>query len=325
MSDQNRSLFKYESGAYANALTDGQWIGMVQSSEINENINVQQTRYIGTSTRDVGRQIETTKDVDISFEYYPQDFKFLVFAMGSCADGGSSSPYSHDIIAVDSDDVNAFTSGTTNPFLSFTYCDEQGAPNVNDNFKREVNGCVVDELSISASQEDFVSVSVSAIGKDVISSSGSLTSVTESTLTPYLFHDCTVDIESGNTLNGLTDFTFTIRNNTEGKHYGDGSDTISIARPNTREYELSLTLDSTTENRDDLYNKYYKGGSEFNTLLHIGKRTGSQDAYIFMSGCRITEMSDPSELEGNNTEELTIIPTTANALVNDTVELYNAW
>ena len=59
-----------------------------------------------------------------------------------------------------------------------------------------------------------------------------------------------------------------------------------------------------------LYRNFYKGGSTFNVTLDLNadNLTGSQHTTYIMSGCYITDMSTPSELEGVSESSITIRP-----------------
>src|SRR3990167_9715803 len=123
--DQNQVVFFYESGTYANTSGVGQWPGLIQDHTIDEAANVIVTRYVGGGTRDVSRFDDGPLDFTGTFTFFPQDWKFLGFALGSVVDAGSPSPYTHTISAVDSDVGNYATSGLSSPFVSFGIEDAQ--------------------------------------------------------------------------------------------------------------------------------------------------------------------------------------------------------
>jgi len=109
------------------------------------------------------------------------------------------------------------------------------------------------------------------------------------------------------------------------KHYDNGSATIALPIPENRDYELSASLDLDSENGKAFYEQYYKGGSEFNSMVEIVASAGSQEVFLTLSGCKVTDMPMPSAAEGLNTYDLTIVPKSVSASVNDLVEKYNAW
>src|SRR3990167_3539006 len=98
--DSNKVLFKYESGTYASASGTGQWIGLVQDHSIDENENTVSLRYLGGGDRNVQAFTDGPREVEGTFTFFPQDWKFLMFALGSNVDAGSPSPYSHTISEV---------------------------------------------------------------------------------------------------------------------------------------------------------------------------------------------------------------------------------
>ena len=60
-------------------------------------------------------------------------------------------------------------------------------------------------------------------------------------------------------------------------------------------------------------------------MLEINASTGSRDAYIIMSGCRVMNMPRPTTNEGVNEHSLVIKPKSVSVNVNDAIEKYNPW
>lgn len=325
ISDQNQTGFFYESGTYANTSGALQWIGMVQSNDIGEENNIQQIRYQGGGDRDVDFFQATMKDIDGTVTYFPQDWKFLAFALGSNVDAGSPSPYTHTISAIDSDVGNAFTSGTLNPFISFGIEDSKKAPGTGNNLIRTVKGAMVNSMSVSASQGDIINVDVEYMAKEVNFSSGAPSAITAATTRPFLFQDAQLHIPSGTTYTQITDFTFTVNNNLNRDHYPNGSAEAEVLTPTNREYSLEVTFDANSERAKTIYDQYYNGGSSFNALFVINASTGSREMIATLSGCRVTSHNLPSPNEGMNEHGITITPEKVNVLVNDAIEKYNAW
>jgi len=323
--DANVVSFFYESGTYASTSGNAQWIGEVQNHTPDENMNVQAVRYVGGGDRNVNQFVDGPADYTGTFTYYPQDWKFFMFALGSNVDGGSPSPYSHTISETNSTDGNAFTSGTTNPFISFTLEDAHQFNPTGLNFIRTIKGCIVDTLTISASQGDFVNVTVDYRAQDVTYSSGAATSVTAATTRPFMWRDVQLQIPSGTNLDELRDFSLSIAQNLDAPHYLNGSRVISTPVPLNRDHELTITIDSTSEWNKTLYDQYFMGGSTFNAMLIIDASTGSRDAFVTMSGCKIIDMESPTAMEGIDEQTITIRPQSVSALVNDTIEKYNPW
>lgn len=327
--DQNKVGLKYESGTYASASgTTGQWVGLVQENEIDDQTGVEPVRYAGNASRDVGIFVDGPLDFTGTLRFFPQDWRFLNFALGSCVDAGSPSPYTHTLSAINSDVGNAFTSGTLNPFISFTVEDSKTAPGTGTNNVRTANGCVVDSLEISASQGGIVEVNVDYVAQNVVYSSGTTTTVTAATTRPFLWSDVKLHVPSGTVINELKEFTFRINNGLIPPHYLNGSRVIDVPVPTMRDYELTATVDSTSERFKTFYDQYFRGGSTFNVLLEVtdaAAGAGSRDILISMSGCKLVDMTNPSQLEGVNENTLTVRPKTVTAIVNDTIQLYNPW
>ncbi len=332
INDQNTCSFSYESGTYAASSGTAQWPGLVQSHEIEENLNTELVRYAGTASRNVDRFDNKAKDYTGTLSMFPQDWKMLVFALGSNIDTGSATatvPYTHTISEIDSNKGNAFTSGTKNPFMSFTIEDHHDNAVATGRLGRTVKGCVLNELSISWSEGDFITMDASYIAQSLAySKSAAVTAVTAASTRPMLFSDVQVHISSGNVITGVKDGTLTINNNLVARHYATGSEEIELPIPTNRDYELSLTLDASSEETDTLYGNYFLSGTSFNAALAIAQAdagAGSRDAWIVLSGCRVTEMSNPTALEETAEQTITIAPQTVNAIISDEIALYNPW
>lgn len=325
VADQNCVKFLYESGTYANTSGAGQWIGLVSSHEITDSENVNSIRYVCGGNRNVDIFVDGARDVEGTITYNPQDFKFLAFALGSNVDAGSPSPYTHTISEVNSNNGNAFTSGTLNPFISFTMEDAQVQAD-GENFVRTVKGCMVNSFELSASEGEIVECNVNYIGQTNTFSSGNATAVTAATLRPFLWQDVQVSLPSGTAIDEIKSIGITINNNIERRHYLNGSRDTAVPIPLNRDYEVSLTLDGTSERTKTLYDQYFRGGSNFNMMVSVvdsSAGAGSRDAYMVFSGCRITEMSAPTPNEGVDEQTITIMPKSCSAVINDTTQLYN--
>ena len=325
--DQWQVGFFYESGTYANASGTLHWIGLVQDHTITENENVQDVRYAGTSDRSVGQFVDGARSVEGTITFHPQDWKFLGFALGSVVDAGSPSPYSHTLSEANSNNGNAFTSGTKLPFMSFTLEDAQKGFEDGAHFVRTVKGCVVNSWEVNFSQGAPMSVTCNYVAQSVVKSSGTPTALTEDTTRPFLWRDAIVAIPSGTGLDAVTDVTLTVENNVEAKHYANGSRVSDVPLPQNRDYTLSVTVEGNSEQTSTLYN-YFKSGLTFNTLFTVAAAdagAGSRDAFLSFSGCRLTEMPAPSSIEGAQPQTLTIRPQNASVIVADLTQLYNPW
>lgn len=318
----------HESGLYGTVSGTGQWIGLVQEHDIAESINTQEIRYAGQASRDVGTFVDTALDAKGKLKYYPQDFRMLAYTLGSCVDGGSPSPYTHVLTAVDSNAGNAFTSGTLNPFMSFTI-EESVTSNVAGlNKVKTANGCVIESFELSSSQGGLMEVNVDYVAQSVTYSSGAATAVTANTIRPLLWSDTKLHVVSGTLYSELRDWSFKASNSLNAPHYNNGSKVIAVPIPEDRKYELNLTIDATSEKSKTIYDTYFKGGSTFNALLDItcvDAGAGSRDCIITMSGCKLEGFEDPLKTTGVESQKLKIVPQTVTVAVNDVIFKYNPW
>jgi len=327
IADQNKVGLLVESGTYATESgTSLTWIGYVQSHDINENQGVMSIRYQGTATRNINQHVNGPIDNTGTLSYYPQDFRLLGYALGSMVDSGSPSPYTHVLSETNTNVGNAFTSGTTAPFISFTLEDSHTAAGTGQNLVRTANGCMVDTFTLNGTQGEILTVDVDYIAQNIDYTSGASIAITENTNERvYLWSDVKVHIPSGTVQPELTDFTFTVKNNLEAPHYMNGSRVIGLPFPKNREYQVDLTFQPDSTRLKTLYESYFKAGSEFNMLLEINASTGSQAGYIILSGCKLNPMSSPSPIEGIDETTVTIIPKTCLVNVDDLTLKYNPW
>ncbi len=335
VSDQNTVAMIYSSGTYAipsGTAATGQWIGLVQSHSVDEDLTVKDVRFTGTATRNVDKFVDGVINVTGDLSYIAQDFRMLQFALGSVYDGGSPSIYTHSISELNSNSANAYTSGTTNPFIDFNIEDIQKSSNKVT--KKTVKGAQVDTFDISWAEDDFVTCDISYIAQQVNPASGTAFVAAEDSTIPYMSHMVQVQIPSGNTLlQGVKEGTISINNNLVPQHRGTGSKEIQFSVPTNRDYEVTLSLDkdSATIN-DNLYQKYFQSGAavtEFNMIIDINDRSagvGSRDIQFIFSGCRIPTYASPTNAGVEVVpEDITIRPTSMIAIENNSTQYYRAW
>jgi len=269
---------------------------------IDDSENKLVNRYLGTNSRNFGEINQGPNDITGTLTIHPQDMRFLFWAIGSGADGSAGSAVSH--LAVEdstSSWQSPFTSGTDRlqAPISFTLEDSKQSPGTGNNFIRTVNGCVVNSVTLNATQGEKVSLDVDWIGQNLTHSSGATTSITEELNRPYLWSDCSLTV-SGNTLQTAKDISFEVNNNVEAPHYLNGSRLIAAPFPGNKDYTLSVTADLSAPLADVLYTDLFKGNGTFNTTLDLDAdvTAGSQHTIIAMSGCKIMSMDVPSTTEG---------------------------
>ncbi len=341
MHSQNRIGFFFESGLYAQpsgAAATMQWLGMVQSHSADEEKNRAPTRYVGGGDRNVQQFVDGAEDYTGTFSYFPQDFRMLGFALGSMRDtwtGSPAEPKEHFLSESEANETNAFTSGTKAPFMSFTMYDAKRFNPTGLNFIRAYHGCTVDTFTLTGARGEILTAEVGYIAQNTRYTSGTASGVTENSNIPYQWSDVQMHLPSGaaatNTIfNDLTDFSFSVNNNLIAPHYCNGSTVIDAPLPDNRDYELTMTVDSEIGAANNwvktLYDKYFDGGSTFNMMLQVKKPNSTSGAlWLIMSGCEITDMENPTEMEGPVEQSITIQPKFCSAEANDTTELYNPW
>ena len=341
-SDQNKVVMKFESGTYAGSIsvvgnaTDG-WIGQVQSFDLTEEQGVQETRYLGNLKRGYAKFTDGPEDVTGTLTYNPQDMRLVAQAIGSVvavsSTGSNALVYATEFETDKCQSV--WISGTSEDMgrpYSFAIEDSKQAPGTHANWIKTARGCSINTLTIEASEGEKVKVDLDVIAQTVEYSSGATSSVTANTnVEPYLWSDSILTL-SGTVMNTCKDWSLEISNNLEAPHYVNGSKVIGNIMPLNRDYTLSVTADLENPTGEVFY-KIYKAGTNFNADITLDKTkatgdNGSQYAVFGMSGCVITEMDAPSEVEGINEVTMTIRPQYLTGSFLDSTDYvgsYNPW
>jgi len=329
ISDQNKVVMFAESGLYATASgTAGLWIGLVESNSIDDSENKMATRFVGASTRSFTQMIPGPRDVKGTLTYAPQDMRLPFLVIGSIVDGGAANKYTHLATQVNTDvRQSAFTSGTLNAPNSFTLEDSKTAVGGNNTFIRTINGCVADKITITATQGEKVKVDVDYIGQTLNFTSGTASTTTVSTATPYLWNNCSL-VVSGTTIQTAKEVSLEISQNVEAPHYLNGSRDISVPFFKNRDNKLSIQLDLDAPTSSLLYNALYKQNAQFDATFDLNAdvtAVGSQHTIYFLSGCRIMNMDAPSEIEGTVESKIEISAPILIGSSFDAVPKYGFW
>jgi len=326
LNDQAKVVLFFESGTYGNASGNGVWPGQIQSHNIVEKENIIETRYLGQGNRNVGQFNPGPRDVAGQITLYAQDWRMLGFAMGSITTtSGTNNTY--NLSEVNSAQrFNAYTSGTLNPFISFTLEESRTGPTANQNSMRTIKGCNVDEIDIKIRQSDPIVMDVKFIGQSGSWFSGTSTSVTANSDRPYLWSD-TLFALAGTNQEPVKDLTFSIKNNFVGPHYVNGSRAISVPYPLNRDYLVDVTQDLESTTAGSLYDVYFKGGSQFNATLDLNNtfNAGSNRITLTFSGCKMETMELPAQIGGISEVTYTFVPGSVSAVVYDATRFYTAW
>ena len=335
---QNQVVWLFESGTFANASGNG-WPGLVQSINAVPTEGTYNERYLGGAGRDTDLFFQGPQSFNVSMVSHPQHFRHLAWAAGSNVDAGSPSPYTHVITPIDNNVQTAFTSGPLNPFLSFGLEESNATPGTGTNWVRTFKGAVVNTYELTGTMGEILTETITSIAVSGAWSSGAPTTFNAFTYgtgtlgsitdRPYVFNDVTVQIPSGaaNIYETLTGFSFKLSNSLETRFYMTGSRTPAAPQPTYRDITLDLTFDAQSERAKTLYETYYAGGSEFNTMLFIAAGgAGSRDCAIILSGCRIMDnFESPLQRDGINPNTIYIMAKDMVANVNDLVQRYNPY
>jgi hypothetical protein len=327
VSDQNKAVLLFESGTYGTASGNGYWIGEVTDITVNDQENLLVDRYMGANTRSVAQWVGGPRDVDGTITYNIEDMRLPFIAIGSI-NSVSGTNNIHYVNQINTDVwQNPFCSGTNqlNGPRSFQVEASATTAATNGNSVKTLKGCVIDTCTITASEGEKVKCDVNFIAQNLTYTSGSTTSVTALSLTPYLWSNCTLTV-SGTTVNTAKEVSLEINNNLEGQHYLTNSRDIAIPLIGNRDNTLSVTMDADSAVTNLLY-QLYKSNASFNTVfdLNADSTTGSQHTIFFMSGCKVNNIDIPQSNEGvvESTVEI-VVPIIVGSAI-ETVRQFNPW
>jgi len=328
LADQNKVVHLFESGTYAGSISAlgvgaNTWLGEIQSFSIDQTENYLEDRYLGASSRNVQDFQQGPLDIAGTITSNIQDVNLLAHALGSTYEVVATNTRTTTATEFDSDACqNVFISGTgkemTTPY-SFTIEDSKQTPGTGANFIRTVRGCVVDTATLTLAQGEKTSIETGFMAQQIDHSSGTTTTIGSNILRPYLWSDSTLTL-AGSTISTAKEISLEITNNLEAPHYLNGSRAIGQPFLGNRNYTLNVTMDADFPIQHRLYRTFFAGGSVFNAELdldHDVTAVGSAHATIYMSGCIIATMDNPSEVEGINETTLEIRPKTCNLISYD--------
>ena len=328
LSDQNRTCFFYESGTYALLSGARQWIGLVQNHDVDSNMNVIPIRYQGSTDRNVDAFADGQQEWAGTITYFPQDWKMLGFAIGSITDLAGS----HVMGETNTDDhaVPVSPGGYPGPLSTITIEDSKnlGFPE-GSAFTRVLIGGMIDSYQINFAQGEIVSAEMGYIAQAGSMNTSGVTALAATTEKPFMFSDVSLQIGSSTTMgkgtvDNLKEGTFSLNNNLERGFYLTGSRVAKELLPMNRDYEVTATCDMDTSNIGSLYDKYYIAGSEFNSTLNIfSAATNLGSLIVVMSGCKMTDMTVPSVLEGVQEQSFTFVPSHIEGMAMDAIGSYN--
>jgi hypothetical protein len=242
VSDQNKLVMLYESGTYAVPIAAGKWIGEVQDHSLDDSEGYIEDYFLGNNSRSVARHERGPSDATGTISYHPVDMNLVAHAIGSVYEAGVV----HTATEIGTSLIqNPFISGTgvdLNTPYSFTLEDSKQVAGTGQNFVRTINGAVINNIKVTASQGEKVLVDADYIAQNVAFSSGAATAVVIAAQRPYLWSDATLTI-AGSTISTGKEVSLSINQNVEGPHYINGSRVIGKPYYGNRQYELNVTAD----------------------------------------------------------------------------------
>lgn len=336
ISDQNAVALLHESGTYgvtSGAANIGVWVGQVSDHSIDDNEGLIVDRYLGNLSRSYGTITPGPQDVTGNLTMYPQDMRLLFWAIGSVTDQTAvAANAAHYVNQVNTNQwLSPFTSGTNtiSAPISFALEDSKTAPGTGVNFNRTVRGCVPNSVKLSLAQGEKAILECSYVAQSLTHGSGTALTLTGSniTRTPYLWSNSTLTL-AGSPINTAKEISFEINNNLEAPHYINGSRVIGVPILGNREYNLEVKLDLDSDLAKMFYSGLYKTNTAFNANLDLNadsSSTGSAHTILFLSGCKIMAMDNPSVIDGTTESKISIMAQSVIGSSIDTVIKYNPY
>lgn len=328
--DNNQVVFLFESGLYAQASgLSGNWIGLVTSHQVSEKEGMIEVRYAGTSSRNFGQLINGPEDYEATLSYHPQNFRMWSFALGSF-NNISGTTNQHIVTELNSDGRYPFTSGTTQltNFPSFTIKDSKKSyEGDGKHYIRTLAGAVIDKITMTATRNEVIKTDVVYKAQSLVNGSKAtdIFNISDADTTrPYIWSDVTFQLPSGTSMNEINEIKYEIENNVEARHYVNGSRNVQAMVPTARNHTLSLKLDSNSS-WAKVFSDFYQQGSVFNAQLLLTQNSATEYGAFTFSGCKIVDLSNPTEVEGIDEVTLSIRPQTVTITGSDSVRLYSAY
>lgn len=267
-SGYSQSLYYGNEATYGVAATINKDIGLVQSVNPTESNSLIKIRTMG-GTRDYSNIVPGTFEVTGNFDYYVQHGQMMFQAIGqeSTTQHGTGSAKLHVLGS------GAPVGAASFPSFTLEFADSPDAGGAGTaNLKRLFTGCRVNTMSLSASADEPLMASVEFQAQSVTKSTAAASSVTESTLDPFVFYQGMVYATSGAigaTTNLTADashicevnsFDWSVNNNLEANWYVSGTcathETLRGLKsliPKGRDYEASLDLHFRNK---DMYERF---------------------------------------------------------------------
>lgn len=369
-SSYKQSLFWANESEYGSASTPNQHLGLIQSINPTEVNGLIKVRTLG-GTRDYRNIVPGKFEISGSFEGYLQHGAFLREAFGE--DSGTAAwavdvgpkfwknigtaaqdAYVHCMGSVEGPKTTAFPSFT----LEFSDEEDTGQKSTTTNIQRVYSGCRVNNLTISANVDDPVKYNCDFLAAKVQVSTAAATSVTQSTLDPFVYYQGLVALTSravtkttnwsklaSSKVANVSGFSFGINNNCESKFYIGGTtgkwQQKRVAKyiiPKGRDYSLTLNTDFDTRKQ---YMRFLGNNtatvakdtlSDYNVVIDF-VRTGNIDGTavktdnfvrLICASCKFTDINIPGAVEDVVKQDLNFSVKRAKCFVVDNDASYKA-
>lgn len=323
VADMNFTGYQYESGTYASPSGALQPPGQVQNFDGGDDPGMLTWRTQGDDSRSVAGNVVGTERYTPSMSYHPQDWRSLLFVLGSGATTGAG-PYTHTIVMANGNDGNPYTSGAEIPWISRTLYNARVGKGTGNNSIRTYKGAVTDELAIDIPAGGLITVDESFVAQSRDYSSGAAaTKPTLLTGRPWISSDFLLHIPSGTPMNKNTNISIRMANGFSADPVNNNTTVVDVPTPGDREFEITLDGPAYSDWAAFFADRGVDA-TNFNAMIY-GTKSGSESVRITFSGCWVPSTEFGAGLTGNNEDSFTFMAREADAVVVDDISVWGAF
>jgi len=275
--------------------------------------NWSEVKGAGTDSVEVDVYEIGIKGVGGTFEFAPQNWKFLKFVLCETSLG-----------VTDTDSTTYFTHTFTNAKTLGSFSLERAIQATTDRVRTYV-GLQVNRMGLSfdASGGGFVNVNLDLIGRDV-SNGTSTTSLTALTTEAFKSRMATITV-NGNVETKCLSGNFSIESNLDAGRYGnyDNDNRLKSQSGITKRLVSgTLTINLTDDTYFDLWEAVTKVGSTCSLALTRGT---NDNATFTFTNFYVEDAPDPTNLEGINSVTLNFKATSVTVVAKDSLSNYRTF
>ena len=303
LGQKTRVSFGHESVTYGAEVNAVNWLGLQATFDPSDSIDWLEQYNAGTSTNNIELYQAGKLNRGGTLKWVPQDFSFATMVFGQSTRTGS---YVHTVAQTTDDTLPSFTL--------------EDAHRSGTNFIKTYTGCTIKKWTLEWSATNPVTCTADIVAQQVKKDTV-LSSVTPSSVRPYMFNDVKVTI-GGTEITSVISGSLTVDYNPTAEFYCNSTlaGTIGQPIPSVRRYTLTITIHEA----DSTYFDTWLAGIAIAGTSKIELiRTASTDLAVFtLSNLKLASPPDPTTNSGPITQTLTFNCTAVAPVITDSVAAY---